>query len=89
MLAVTVLTGDWIEVPNECTIAGTTRTEIEVSGDEVILICPCCNGTGEHPWGANTYFCGACADGGDQQPHCALPRLEDFEPSRTGWPRQN
>jgi hypothetical protein len=57
MLAMTILTGDWIEVPNECTITGATRTEIEVSGDEVILICPCCNGTGEHSFGILTYYC--------------------------------
>jgi hypothetical protein len=87
--SITVLTGDWIRMPTPCTIRGTTRTEIEVNGDEITLVCPCCKGTGEHPWGINTYYCQACSDGGLQLPHCPLPHLADYDPTKVGWPLQN
>jgi hypothetical protein len=86
---INVLTGDWVRIPTPCSIDGTTRTEIEVHGDKIILICPCCKGTGEHPWGVNSYYCNACSYGKAKMHHCVLPHLAEFHRFKMGWPLQN
>jgi hypothetical protein len=49
---------------DECTIEGIHTTEIQFTDGLATVICPCCQGEGEHQYGrgpySDTYQCDSC-----------------------------